>query len=205
MDHVTIRSERDGDEPGIAAAHIAAWLASVESDGARVMCVDEKDWIQQRRIRLAGIDGPTTLVAEVGDAIVGHLTWGRGPGGRSAAHRIWSCYVDPSYWGSGVACRLITVALAELAGVAVDLEVYGDNLRARRFYERHGFRNCATSHTGARGLIRYLTRPGASGLHAAQPDGTICVCSRASSDLPAPGWPAGNSCRSEVSPALRAR
>lgn len=202
MDHVTIRTEREGDEPGIAAAHIAAWLASVESDKARVVRVDDKDWIEQRRIRLTGIEGATTVVAEVNGAIVGHLTWGSGSDPRSSAYRIWSCYVHPSYWGSGVACRLMTAALAELAGDNVHLEVREDNLRARRFYERHGFRaDRAAQCADAQGLVRYVTRPGAASLHAALPDGTICVCSRASTDLPAPGWPAGNSCRSEVSPA----
>ncbi len=202
MDHVTIRPERGGDEPGIAAAHIASWLASVESDGAPVVCVDHRDWAQQRQIRLAGIGEAATLVAEVSGAIVGHLTWGRGPGPGYPPRRIWSFYVHPDYWGSGVAHRLMAAALVQLSGVVVDLEVREDNLRARRFYERYGFHaDSAASRPGGRGLLRYVFVLGAASLHAAQPDGTICVCSRASTDLPALGWPAGNSCRSEVSSA----
>ena len=187
MDHVTIRLERDGDEPGIAAAHIEAWLASVESEGARVLCVDHQDWIQQRRIRLAAIGEASTLVAEVGDVIVGHLTWGRCPGSGYLLCRIWSCYVHPDHWGTGIADQLLLEALRALKGLDVELDVALGNARARRFYERHGFRPVGSDlHFDARRPVRYRLDRSVSSLHAPLSNGTIGVCTRASTDLPAP-------------------
>lgn len=57
-------------------------------------------------------------------------------------------YVRPAAWGSGVADELHAWAVAELraAGVATArLWVLEENLRARRFYERHGWNADGTS------------------------------------------------------------
>jgi GNAT superfamily N-acetyltransferase len=50
-------------------------------------------------------------------------------------------YVLPEYWRTGVAGELHDAALAELADCAeVRLWTLEENHRARRFYERHGWR-----------------------------------------------------------------
>jgi GNAT superfamily N-acetyltransferase len=63
--------------------------------------------------------------------------------GLAAVSDCWlhGFYVLPERWGSGVARELHEAALAELAGCAeVRLWTLEENHRARRFYERHGWR-----------------------------------------------------------------
>lgn len=52
---------------------------------------------------------------------------------------MWSYYLAPSVWGQGVGDRLMHAGLAHLPQPVVRLWVLRDNLRAVRFYERHGF------------------------------------------------------------------
>lgn len=59
-----------------------------------------------------------------------------------------SMYVRPAAWGTGAADELHAAALAELRARGVDrarLWVLEQNGRARRFYERHGWRADGTS------------------------------------------------------------
>ena len=51
-----------------------------------------------------------------------------------AAPELRALYVDPSYWGGGVAS-----ALHRRAAACTTLEVIAANARARRFYEREGW------------------------------------------------------------------
>ena len=54
---------------------------------------------------------------------------------------VYSCYVDPSRWGSGVGRAIFTHVVDALAprGPKTTLWVLTGNARARRFYESHGF------------------------------------------------------------------
>jgi GNAT superfamily N-acetyltransferase len=50
-------------------------------------------------------------------------------------------YVLPEHWGTGVAHELLVAVLAELPDCAeLKLWVLEENRRARRFYEKHGWR-----------------------------------------------------------------
>jgi GNAT superfamily N-acetyltransferase len=89
------------------------------------------------------LHGPYTLVAVVGDTIRGHITVG---GSRDEdavdSAEIWSLYVDPPYWGSGVSAALLTAGCNRLSRVGHEqafLWVLATNMRARRFYERNGW------------------------------------------------------------------
>jgi GNAT superfamily N-acetyltransferase len=64
------------------------------------------------------------------------------PVGCAATDDCWlhGFYVVPERWGSGVADTLHEAALAALDCAEVQLWVLEDNARARRFYERHGWR-----------------------------------------------------------------
>jgi ribosomal protein S18 acetylase RimI-like enzyme len=82
------------------------------------------------------------LVAEVGGEASGQLwiDWrGHGPG----VAEIWAVRVMPCLQGQQIGARLVAAAekllLARGCRRAV-LEVETDNPRARRFYERHGYR-----------------------------------------------------------------
>lgn len=46
----------------------------------------------------------------------------------------------PESWGSGLGHAMMEKALEQMGGVRVSLWVFEENLRARRFYEKHGFR-----------------------------------------------------------------
>jgi tRNA dimethylallyltransferase len=83
------------------------------------------------------VDGGATevVVAERGERVVGLAAWTDG----------WldGLYVLPEEWGSGVAGRLHDAALrgiAERGAQAARLWVLEHNARARRFYERRGWR-----------------------------------------------------------------
>lgn len=64
--------------------------------------------------------------------------------GTVSAHppRLEALFVVPEQWGGGVADRLHDAALELIAAagwLAAELDVMVDNVRARRFYERHGW------------------------------------------------------------------
>lgn len=167
MGGLLIRPEREGDAGGIAISHIAAWSACVEAAGAQIAAANSEAWIRQRRMRLAELTDAQTLVAEVNGCVIGHLTWSTVSRMYPDLGRIWACYVHPDHWGTGAADRLMTAALGRLDGFSVDLEVRYDNLRARRFYERFGFRPTeATPEVSARCLVRYLRDRNTINLHA---------------------------------------
>lgn len=101
---------------------------------------------QRRRRQLAnpGPDGFDYL-AESGGKVVGWVSAGpvRDSDLPTSAQEVYACYVHPDQWGHGIGATLITAALETLTGRPgvwkVVLWVLEGNVRARRFYERHGF------------------------------------------------------------------
>jgi GNAT superfamily N-acetyltransferase len=67
------------------------------------------------------------VVAEDAGRIVGFVAFDR--------RQLHALYVLSAYWGQGVGRRLLAAA-----GPVQELWVLRDNARARRFYERHGWR-----------------------------------------------------------------
>ncbi len=56
---------------------------------------------------------------------------------------LWVLFVRTEWWGTGLATRLHAAALAEMEGrgnTVADLWTPRENRRARRFYEREGWR-----------------------------------------------------------------
>ena len=93
------------------------------------------DAIRARWQQAAGTTDGNVIVAERGDRVVGV----------AAAKDGWlnGLYVLPEEWGNGVAGRLHDEALSALAAAGATtarLWVLEDNTRARRFYERRGWR-----------------------------------------------------------------
>ena len=73
-------------------------------------------------------------VAVIDDEVVGTVSV-RPP-------RLESLFVVPEQWGTGVARALHDAALQQIRAsgwLAAELDVMVDNVRARRFYERHGW------------------------------------------------------------------
>jgi GNAT superfamily N-acetyltransferase len=79
------------------------------------------------------------------------------PVGVALVQQCWlhGFYVLPEYWGTGVARELHEAAIAEQPDCAeLKLWVLEDNLRARRFYEREGWRR-----NGEERVVEYPPHP----------------------------------------------
>jgi GNAT superfamily N-acetyltransferase len=87
-------------------------------------------------------------VAEVGGSVAGHVAFlpasrARRPEGDPGLAHLWQLFVRSSLWGTGVAGDLHAAAIAAAAkrGFGVmRLFTPAANARARRFYEREGWR-----------------------------------------------------------------
>lgn len=82
------------------------------------------------------------LVAAPAGTVVGYTFSGaaRDDDLPSGTGEVYAIYVDPAHWSSGVGHALLTATLARLGERAVVLWVLEANARARRFYDRAGFR-----------------------------------------------------------------
>ena len=97
----------------------------------------------QARYRL-WFDDPAfrVLVAEQGGRLTGLVAYD--------AVQLRQLSVHPALWGTGLAVRLVEACLDDVraaGGASVSLWVLADNHRARRFYERTGWRQTAETST----------------------------------------------------------
>jgi ribosomal protein S18 acetylase RimI-like enzyme len=128
------------------------WTISdaTSADIAELVALDQRnfpreDWFNRRVWRrILGEQGAggqmLTLVARHQGAMVGAIVGEFRP--RAGRTLVWSIAVDAPLRGSGLAQHLMAELLQRTPSVyrQVGLEVRRDNLRARRFYERLGFR-----------------------------------------------------------------
>ena len=80
------------------------------------------------------------IVAEINGFVVGYVT---GFLAKEGVGRVFSLAVHPSYQNRGVGGNLlkeIIWVLQRFGVIEIILEVRSGNVKARRFYERHGFR-----------------------------------------------------------------
>lgn len=66
----------------------------------------------------------------------GMLVWQETPDGAEIA----AIHSLPESWGTGLGHAMLTEALNQIGDRPVHLWAFKENLRARRFYEKHGFR-----------------------------------------------------------------
>jgi GNAT superfamily N-acetyltransferase len=106
-------------------------------------------WLRSRRASIPNVPPPVHSDAEVRswfDTVVlrQRETWVIDEGGSVAAVLVllpgWidQLYVDPELTGRGLGTRLVELA-KQLNPAGLDLWTFESNIRARRFYERHGF------------------------------------------------------------------
>ncbi len=139
-----VRPAAATDAEAIAGVHIRSWQSAY-----RGMLPDEYldglDPVARGRWWRNQLDHPdrgTTWVATIEDAVVGFLSLGpsRDEDADPRTLEIFSVYLEPSLFGSGVARDLMRTALAELpARASVTLWTASENERSRHFYRRHGF------------------------------------------------------------------
>lgn len=145
-----IRRAEPADARAIAAVHVRSWQAAY----AGLMPQDHLDALTpamrvplwDRVLRGASSPRTEVLVAEVEGVVAGFA--GFGPGrdedvDPESVAEVSTLYSVPEVWGTGVGRGLVTAVLDALApaGYAqVTLWVLDTNVRARRFYERAGWR-----------------------------------------------------------------
>jgi GNAT superfamily N-acetyltransferase len=157
-----IRPAVPEDARGIAEAHVASWLAAyrglMPDETLDALDVDAR----AARWRAGLADGTASaLVAEDEEGIYGWATVGRSrdPDGGEAVGELWGLYLAPSHWGRGLGRELHDAALDELQAQGFSeatLWVLASNARARRFYQRQGWRDDGATRSDRVGELRTL-------------------------------------------------
>lgn len=143
---MTVRPARPDDARAIALVHVLTWQAAyrdlLPTDFLAGLSVDAR---QDMWTRAIGQNRSTVLVAEVDGGLVGFCSVGpcvdvaeRAPG----TMELWTLYVAPDHWSTGVGRELWSAARAALIEQGVEqviLWVLKGNQRAIRFYEAAGF------------------------------------------------------------------
>ena len=137
--NVTIkRMETDEEIRGKARVHWRAWHEAY----AGIVAQDYLDNLTLERCeKMAFSWTDSTIVAKDGETVVGFVSWGDRGEEAPGIGEIFAMYVASEYYGTGVAQRLMEAGLEQLRGYpTVCLWVLKENSRARRFYEKCGFR-----------------------------------------------------------------
>jgi SAM-dependent methyltransferase/ribosomal protein S18 acetylase RimI-like enzyme len=140
---VTLREARPDDAPAIAEVHVRAWqvgyrglLPQAELDG-----IDRDERRAAWRQHLADPGDRSIVVAEKDDGgVVGFASCGSARDG--ADGELFTCYVDPQHWGTGVGQALLRSARRLLRARGYDeavLWTLQGNDRALRFYRADGW------------------------------------------------------------------
>ena len=128
----------------VAAVHVRTWQAAYEGvfGAERLAVLDEQLPRRVERWERILRDEGGVWVAEDEGQVVGFVSIGP-ERDDPALGELYAIYVLPQAWGSGAGAALMREAVAGLReafdGDAV-LWVLEDNPRARRFYEREGWR-----------------------------------------------------------------
>ena len=140
-----VRRARPEDAAGIAAVHVRTWQAAYEHlfGAERLAGVDpERRRLGWERVLSERSEEDDVFVAEQEGRVVAFAS--AGPAGDEPGEgELYAIYALPEVWGSGAAAALMVEALAALRGrgfAEAILWVWEDNPRARRFYEREGWR-----------------------------------------------------------------
>jgi ribosomal protein S18 acetylase RimI-like enzyme len=127
---VLIRAGTPADAEATARLHVASWAAAYTLTGPTL----------EQRVDMH-TRSPASFVAEVDGEIAGFV--GVGPSrDPDAEGELYTIYVHPDHWGTGVGRELIRAGeerLRELGYGWVVLWVLDGNERAQRFYESAGW------------------------------------------------------------------
>ena len=136
-----IRPATPGDAEDIARVQVETWRAAYghavpsETLEAVEVAVRAQMWRRFLGSRTA------TFVGEAGGEVRGFVNVGESHD-EAGIGELFSIYVLPEAWGTGLATALIEAGEEELRArglTSAKLNVLADNPRARRFYERQGW------------------------------------------------------------------
>jgi GNAT superfamily N-acetyltransferase len=149
------------DAAGVAVTHVASWRAGYAGllPDSLLASLSVEERTASWRSHLAEGSGGHTLVAVAEDTLHGFATVGRSrdddaPPGTG---ELWAMYTHPDVWRRGVGSALIGAAERELRAwgfLRATLWVLTSNVRARGFYERHGWQPEGRSRVDWRGDVR---------------------------------------------------
>lgn len=169
-----IREPRPDDAEALAMIHVAAWQAGyagqMPADYLAGLSNDMERRISSWREQRLAEAGVRHLVAEDDESgeLYGFIAFGacRDEDVPATTGEIWAINLHPSAWGKGIGSELFQAGVDGLRDEGFQdavLWVLDTNERARRFYERHGWR--ADGHTKADDRrtfelheVRYATR-----------------------------------------------
>jgi putative acetyltransferase len=135
------------------AAAIELWRRTWQQSYPAIDFSARVDWWRERW-RSELVPTASITVAEAAGAMVGFVTVELSNG------YLDQIVVAPESWGGGVA-ELLLAEAQRLSPAGLDLLVNTDNVRAIRFYEKHGFVNVGTdaNPTSGRPVYRMSWRP----------------------------------------------
>ncbi len=150
-DSPTPRDATAADRPALLDLWVLAWRAAMpEIDFAA-----RRPWLDGHLDALLAA-GARLLVAEAGGALAGFVTVD------PVRRHLDQLAVHPDHQGGGIADGLMAAAQALSPG-GLDLDVNAGNLRARRFYARHGYVAVGTGTNARSGLPTLTLRWGDTG------------------------------------------
>ena len=144
---LNIRNARADDAHAIATIQIdasrAAYAGIVPPGDLERLTVEKRTAIWTQLIGAPG-EVEQTIVGEDGEHIQAYAHYGqsRDPGADRATGELYSLYVAPNHWRSGIGRQLLAASVRGIAGMGFDsatLWVLAANKPARRFYERLGW------------------------------------------------------------------
>lgn len=143
-----IRAMTLGDCAAVADIRVRGWQAAYAGmiPQGYLDAMDAAEDTERRRAYLTTDGGPLNLVAETSDATVtGWACYGpcRDKGAHPRSGELYALYVHPARIGTGTGHSLLAevISRASVDGFGeLALWVLRENVRARRFYERAGFR-----------------------------------------------------------------
>jgi ribosomal protein S18 acetylase RimI-like enzyme len=175
----TIRAGQVSDASQLADVFVAAWRGGYRGIVADpvIESLDRTAWAASFAAQLEE-SADSCRAAVDGSRVVGFAIFGPDPDRPDDADRgyLASLYVHPDASGQGVGRDLLRGALAGLGNAGrhdVTLWVFRDNARARRLYERAGFRLEGHEYIDPRWgapQVRYRRRPGGDSGEPAWPE-----------------------------------
>ena len=136
---VALRAAITEDAPHVAEVLLRSRKAFLPYASLAHTDAEVHQWVREVLIPAGGV-----TVACAGPSIVGVLAVEREDG----ISWLNQLYLAPSHVGRGLGTRLLGHALQSLS-LPVRLYTFQANVRARRFYERHGFKAIAFTDGGA--------------------------------------------------------
>ncbi|MFE7651449.1 GNAT family N-acetyltransferase [Streptomyces bottropensis] len=147
LGELRVREMTPSDCRPVAEIRVGGWRTAYAGlvPSSHLDAMDVEEDAEKRRVMLAKAGNPVVnLIAVRAGEIVGWAAYGpyRDGEARTGDAELYALYTRPGHYGTGVGTALLreSAARCEAAGHgSVRLWVLKENVRARRFYARHGF------------------------------------------------------------------